>query len=116
MNAGLGRFVEEDDCLAIEGMTGEGVLGVLVAKVNLVAFFDDDLSFGCFSGGVDLGEEDPGRGPGFGGGELERWVGIDLNFDFDLVPVESDIQIEVDDLGDDAFTGFDAEEFLAGAF
>ena len=74
LNAGLGGFVEQDDCFAIDGMSGEGVLGVLVAEVNLVTFFDDDLSLGSFSGGVDLNEEDSGRRAGFGGGDFEGWV------------------------------------------
>ena len=33
-----------------------------------------------------------------------------------MVPFEPDIKIEIDDLGDDPFTGLDAEEFLAGSF
>ncbi|MEZ7970378.1 MAG: hypothetical protein QMC23_11950 [Rubritalea sp.] len=97
-------------------MTGEGVLGVLVAQVNFVALFDDDFPLGCFSGGVDLGEEDPGRGTGLGGGKFEWRIGIDLHLDFDFVPFEPDIEIEVNHLGDDSFTWFDAEEFFAAAF
>ena len=115
LEAGLGRFVEEDDGLAVEGMAGEGVLGVLVAQVDLVSLFDDDLAFGGFGGGVDFGVKDAGGGTGFGGGEDEGWVGVDLHFDFHAVAVEADIEIEVDYLGNDAVTGFDAEEFLAGA-
>ena len=35
-----------------------------------------------------------------------------MNLDFDLVALLSDIQVEIDDFGDDALAGFDAQEFL----
>ena len=85
---------------------------VLVAEINLVALLDDQLAFARLGGGVDFGEEDSGGRIGFGGGDFDGRIGVDLNLDFDFVALLSDDQVEIDDFGDDALAGFDAQELL----
>ena len=96
-------------------MPGEGVLRVLVAKVNLIALLHDDLAVARFGGGIDFGKKDAGGRVAFSGSVFDGRVGVDLHFHFDGVAVESGIQIEVDDLGDDTLAGFNAKKFLAGS-
>jgi len=112
---GVGWGVDEDDGFARGGVAGEGVLEVGVAEEDFVAGGDDEFFAIGLGGGVDFGMEDAGGGAGFGGEVGDGWLAALLDVDVEGVVLRADVHVEVGDFGDDALTGFDAEEFLAGA-